>query len=51
MSASATISTYKGKEVIELSAGKYKAIVAPFLGSNVMRMQDTEAKIEVFRFD
>lgn len=51
MSYSAKIIDYKGKEVIELVAGKYRAIVAPFLGSNVMRMQDTEADIEIFRYD
>ena len=41
--------TFKGKEVIELAAGKYKAIIAPFLGSNVLRMQDTEADIEIMQ--
>lgn len=49
--STATIKKYKGKDVIELISGKYRAIIAPFLGSNVMRMQDTEADIEVFRFD
>jgi len=51
MSYSAKITDYKGKEVIELTAGKYKAVIAPFLGSNVMRMQDTEGGIEIFRYD
>lgn len=51
MSQSAVKTTYKGKEVIELSAGRYKAIIAPFLGSNVMRMQDVENEIEIFRYD
>lgn len=51
MNFSADIVDYKGKEVIVLTAGKYKAVIAPFLGSNVMRMQDTEAGIEVFRYD
>ncbi|MGN0435403.1 MAG: aldose 1-epimerase [Wujia sp.] len=51
MSYSANIVDYKGKDVIELTAGKYKAVVAPFLGSNVIRMQDTEAGIEIFRYD
>lgn len=51
MSFSAKIIDYKGKDVIELTAGKYKAVIAPFLGSNVMRMQDTEAGIEIFRYD
>ncbi len=51
MSISSKIVDYKGKEVIELTAGKYKAIVAPFMGSNVIRMQDTVSGIEVFRYD
>ena len=42
MSYAAKITDYKGKDVIELTAGKYKAVIAPFLGSNVFRMQDTE---------
>ncbi len=51
MGFSANIIDYKGKDAIELTAGKYKAIIAPFLGSNVIRMQDTEADIEIFRYD
>lgn len=51
MCALATVTSYKGKDVIELSAGKYKAIIAPFVGSNVIRFQDTKNDIEVFRFD
>lgn len=51
MSQSAVKTTYQGKDVIELSAGRYKAIIAPFLGSNVMRMQDIENEIEIFRYD
>lgn len=51
MSVSAKITSYKGEDVIELIADKYKVMVAPFLGSNVLRMQDTEAGIEVFRYD
>lgn len=51
MSYSANIVKYKGKDVIELTAGKYRAVIAPFLGSNVMRMQDTEAGIEVLRYN
>ena len=51
MSYLAQTKDYKGKEVIELTAGKYIATIAPFLGSNVMRMQDTIADIEVFRYN
>ena len=50
MSYSAEIIDYKGKEAVALTAGKYKAIVAPFLGSNVIRMQDVENDIEIFRY-
>lgn len=51
MSTKSQIVDYKGKQVIELTAGKYKAVIAPFLGSNVLRMQDTENNIEIFRYD
>lgn len=51
MSISANITNYKGKDVIELVAGKYRAVIAPFLGSNVMRLQDTKNNIEVLRYD
>ncbi|MGN0389840.1 MAG: aldose 1-epimerase [Wujia sp.] len=51
MGYSAEIIDYKGKEAIALAAGKYKAIIAPFLGSNVLRMQDMENDIEIFRYD
>ena len=51
MSISANITSYKGKDVIELVAGKYRAIIAPFLGSIVIRMQDTQNDIEVFRYN
>lgn len=51
MSISANVTSYKGKDVIELVAGKYRAVIAPFLGSNVIRMQDTQNNIEVFRYD
>ncbi|MDE6024386.1 MAG: aldose 1-epimerase [Lachnospiraceae bacterium] len=51
MSYSANITSYKDKEVIELVADKYRAVIAPFLGSNVIRMRDTIANIEIFRYD
>lgn len=51
MSITAEIKDYKGQSVIELTAGKYSAIIAPFLGSNVLRLQDTELDIEVLRYD
>ena len=42
---------YKGKKVISLACGKYTATIAPFLGSNIIRMQDTENDIDFFRND
>jgi len=51
MNYSAEVIDYKGKDVVKLTAGKYIALVAPFMGSNVMRMQDIEAGIEIFRYD
>lgn len=51
MSISAKKIDYLGEEAIELVAGKYRAVIAPFVGSNIIRLQDTEAGIDVFRFD
>jgi aldose 1-epimerase len=51
MGLSAEIKKYKEKDVIELAAGRYVAVIAPFLGSNIIRMQDTEGKIDFFRND
>lgn len=51
MSLSAEISRFQDKEVIKLSADKYTAIIAPFLGSNIVEMYDTELDIDFFRHD
>lgn len=51
MSCSANVIDYKGKDVVELTAGKYRVLIAPFLGSNVMRMQELEAGLELLRYD
>ena len=51
MPYSAEITKYKGKDVIELKAGKYTAIIAPFLGSNILSMKDAENDISFFRTD
>ena len=51
MAYSATKKDYKGKEVVELKAGRYKAIIAPFLGSNILYMKDIENDINFFRYD
>ena len=49
MSISSTIKDFCGKETVELVCGKYTAVIAAFNGSNIMRMQDTENKIDFFR--
>lgn len=51
MALSAEIIKYKDQDVISLTAGKYTATIAPFIGSNIMRMQNTGDGIEFFRFD
>ena len=51
MPYSAEIKKYKGKDVIELKAGRYTATIAPFLGSNILSMKDVENDISFFRTD
>ncbi len=51
MSSKAEIIKWKGKDVIALSAGTYTATIAPFLGSNIIRMQDSATGIDFFRND
>ena len=51
MGVSAEVSKYKDKDVIILKAGGYNAIIAPFLGSNILRMRNEDMDIEFFRFD
>ena len=51
MSTSAEITKWKGKDVISLSAGTYTATIAPFLGSNIVRMQDSATGADFFRND
>ncbi|MBO5237156.1 MAG: aldose 1-epimerase, partial [Lachnospiraceae bacterium] len=41
---------YKGESCIELKAGGYLALIAPGIGSNVIRLRDEENDIEIFRF-
>ena len=41
----------KGEEVVELVAGGYQAYVAPFLGSNIIRLYNTEKDIELLRYE
>ncbi len=51
MAYSAEKKDYKGKEVVELKAGRYTAVIAPFLGSNILTMKDVENDINFFRYD
>lgn len=41
---------FNGINCIKLRAGKYEALIAYEIGSNVIRLQDTENGIEFFRF-
>ncbi|MBR0146412.1 MAG: aldose 1-epimerase [Eubacterium sp.] len=51
MSIKAEVIKWKGKDVISLEAGTYTAMVAPFLGSNLIRMQDSATGADIFRND
>ncbi len=42
---------YKGETIIELIADRYRALIAPFNGSNIMKMEDTTLDIDIFRND
>lgn len=42
---------YKGETCIELTAGDYRALIAPFNGSNIMKMENTAMDIDIFRND
>lgn len=42
---------YKGEECIELTAGGYQALVAPFLGSNIIRLYHIEKDIDILRYE
>ncbi|MDE7288490.1 MAG: aldose 1-epimerase, partial [Oscillospiraceae bacterium] len=41
---------HKGIEAVELAAGGYYAVVAPQIGSNVLRLRNNELGVEVFRY-
>lgn len=41
---------HKGIEAVELAAGGYYAVVAPQIGSNVLRLRDNEKGMEIFRY-
>lgn len=40
----------KGVQCVQLTAGRYTAVVSPQYGASVWRMQDTENNVEVFRY-
>lgn len=42
---------FQGKDIIRLRAGKYRAVILPFLGSNLAEMTDDELQIDFFRHD
>lgn len=41
---------FQGTSVIEMKAGGYLALIAPTVGSNIMRLRDCSNKIEILRF-
>ncbi len=41
---------HKGTRAVELAAGEYRAVVAPSLGTQVLRFRDEKRGIEVFRY-
>ena len=41
---------HKGIEAVELAAFDYYAVVAPQIGTNVLRFRDTERNMEIFRY-
>ena len=41
---------FQGVPVIEMKAGGYLAIIAPTVGSNIVRLRDNTNKIEILRF-
>ena len=43
--------SYQGMPCVELSAGGYYALLAPEIGSSMLRLSDTINNIEVFRFN
>ena len=42
---------WKGLECVQLTAGGYTALIAPGIGSNVLRLHDDVNGIEFFRWD
>lgn len=42
---------HKGEMCIKMSVGKYTAILAPGIGSNMLRFRDNKNQMEIFHFD
>lgn len=42
---------YKGEACVELAAAGYYALIAPNMGSQVLRLRDTVRKMEILHFD
>ena len=42
---------HKGEPCIKMTAGKYTALLAPTVGSNMLRLRDNKNNIEMFHFD
>ncbi|WP_295218622.1 aldose 1-epimerase [Ruminococcus sp.] len=51
MKNTATLIDWKGMECVRLSAGGYTALIAPGIGSNVLRLHDDANGVEFFRWD
>ena len=51
MKNTATKINWKGMECIQLCAGGYTALIAPGIGSNVLRLHDDANGVEFFRWD
>lgn len=41
---------FKNEECVMLEAGGYNAVIAPQIGSSVLRLRDEKLKVEVFRY-
>ena len=51
MNTTARTIDYKGETCIELISGDYRALIAPFNGSNIMKMENAALDIDIFRND
>lgn len=51
MKNTASLTDWKGMACIQLSAGGYTAMIAPGIGSNVLRLRDEKNDVEFFRWE